>query len=83
MKDEKVLFYTNNGETCYHEQYTEKEAIGKLKELGYKAYYKGRYYRVFTGGDVLVIVGINEKNTVSLEQRRKNGLKYARRLSIK
>jgi hypothetical protein len=81
MKTDKVLFYTQNGEVCYHEAYTEKEALRILKEQGYKLAFTGRH--IFGERDIRVIIGINKDNDVSLEKRRENGLRYAKRLFIK
>lgn len=76
---ERVLFYSENGDVCHHDNYSASQAKEWLKRHGYKVAYTGRK---LTRDGIKVIVGINDKNTVPLDQRRKNGLWNARRIVI-
>jgi len=77
---ERVLLYLENGEDCLQDNWTHKEAINKLKKEGYKKAYSGRKLNRY---GIKVLVGINNKNAVFIEQRRLNGLFNARILTLK
>lgn len=78
-KDERTLLYLDNGEDCKFDNWTFAEAKKELKKNGYKKAYSGRK---LNASGIKVLVGINEKNTVKLEERRKNGLYKATIINI-
>jgi hypothetical protein len=83
MKKEKefvlVKVYEENGDVYMGNNYVEGYAKEMLKLHGYKKYYSGRdsYDMQKT------IVGINNKNTIGVEQRRQNGFLYCREYKLK
>ena len=86
--NQKVMFYLNNGDTYMGDDYTEREAVRTLAQKGYHIYYTGRYEYLKRMGtlqvlhSIRVVVAINEHNTVPLERRRQNGLKYAKQKQL-
>jgi len=75
---EQIIFYLKNGDIYMGDHYLRGECLDILRENGYKEYYCG----VKRTNKQSVIVGIDENNTVTLEQRAQNGLLCATKVNI-
>lgn len=76
---EQTILFLENGDDYRGMNFDKKEALKILKEKGYKKAYSGRKFNKF---GMKVLVGVNDKNTVKIVERRKNGLWNAKEINL-